>query len=520
MPNNHHEGDRVFVAMVGAVLPGDFKIKKSKLRGVKSMGMMCSPTEIGLSGESKGLLILEDKPEIGTPINDIYSEGDSVFDLEITANRGDWLSHFGVARELAAYYNLELKKPELKSELNFKSDPVKSSLLKKMVIETENCALYTVSYIKTVKVGPSPTWLAAAITAIGLRPVNNVIDVTNYVMFELGQPLHAFDAGKIAGNEIIVRQANQGESIETLDKKKRKLDESMMVIADSKKPLVIAGVMGSVDAEVDEQTVGVVLESAYFNARSIRQTTHKLGLSTDSSYRFIRDVCPESVTFAAARAIDLILEVTGGELISPSTARGSLPRGCKTIEIEPDFVRKKLGFEPSDDEIAAVFCRLSFKVDRKNTPWKVVVGTFRSDVTRPIDLVEEFIRIYGTDKIPKAPVTAFGIHRKDDRLAHFNHQAAEYLIGQHFVECYHYSLRKHDEIETLFGEEQAKGVELENTLTADHTHLRTSLIPGLLDALQHNQNHGNIVTRLFESGHVFKSIDGKTFELVSLAFVY
>lgn len=517
--SNYKVGDRVPVALPGAILPGDFKIKKSKLRGVESEGMMCSGKELGITEDSQGLLILEGRPELGKSINEVLSDRDAILDLEkITANRGDCLSHIGLARELAAYYNLELKKPTVPN-YDYSDKVLERDFFKGIEMQSSQCPLYTAWVIKSVTVKQSPEWLRKDLEALGLRSVNNIVDITNWVMMDCGQPLHAFDLQKIKGKKIIIREAKEGESITTLDGKKRMLESSMAVIADEEKPLVIAGIMGSLDAEVDPSTRDIILESAYFNPISIRHTGKNLNLSTDSGYRFARDVDPKGVLEAGQRAAQMILEIAGGELVSPGFVIGKAPREDREIEIDPNFVRERCGFEVKDESISDIFKCLGFDVNFKKLPWKVTIPSFRADLVRPIDLVEEFLRVYGTDKIPESGVRVQGFTRDDDPIAIFNHRVVDYLVGQHFDECIHYTLRSAEEIKKLYGEKWAKHCGLDNPLTADHTHIRTSLLPGLWDAININQRNVNLVNGLFETGRVVQVVNDKPCEVLSVGFV-
>jgi len=518
---NYKVGDRVPVALPGAKLPGDFTIKRSKLRGVESDGMMCSGKELGLGDDHSGLLILENRPEIGTPINNLFPEPEAVFELELTANRGDCWSHVGIARELAAKYGQPLQVPAPKSAPEAKSAPDGNHLLKALRVTSADCPYYTAAAIRGVKIGPSPAWLKRDLEAVGLRAINNVVDVTNWVMLELGQPLHAFDAKKIRGAEIVVRAANAGEKITTLDGKERVLDPSVLVIADAERPLVVAGVMGSVDAEVDATTTDIALESAYFRPSAIRQATRLLGLHTDSSQRFARDVDPAGVVLAARRAIDLILETAGGELVPRYAVHGAAPRDAHIIQITPDYVRERLGFTVSDAEIRGIFERLGFHVavDAVGAPWFVGVPSVRGEVARPIDLVEEFLRIYGTDKIPAAPVSVTSLDREDDAQGVFGVKAAEFLAAKQFAECVHYTLRDGAELPKWQSDTPTGVLALANALNADMSHLRPSLVPGLLEALRRNTDHGNGLPRLSEVGRIFRENDGKLNEVESVAFV-
>lgn len=521
--SNFKTGDRVPVALPGAKLPGGFKIKKSKIRGVVSDGMMCSPRELGLGEEHEGLLILDGKPEIGTPIHEVFPGQDCVYDLDVTPNRPDCLSHIGIARELAAYLRIDFSYPETNPGPDASS--AQEPLIDGLSVETpENCPLYHAYSIRGVKIGPSPDWLQSLIKAVGLRPINNVVDVTNFVVQELGHPLHAFDAKKIRGRRIIVRPARKGETITTLDDKKRVLDPKMTVIADAERALVIGGVMGSIDAEVNEETTDIVLESAYFNPGNIRSTSRRLALSTDSSYRFERGVDPLGAEFAALRAIGLIIETAGGELAGPPLIEGKPPFREVKIKITPDYVRQILGFPVEDREIREVLEALQLKVSvhnngREGETWSVSVPSFRGDLDRPIDLVEEFLRIYGCDKIPSSSIRMSGVSSNDDPVAIFNRQVSAYLVGQHFHECKLYSMRAEAEMRQWFSESTADSLGLDNPLTTEQTHLRASLLPGLLDVIRLNQSHRNNPRRLFECGHVFRNHDGKVWEMVSIGFV-
>lgn len=521
---NYQVGDRVPVALPGAILPGNFKIKTSKLRGEVSEGMMCSGRELGLSDDSKGLLLLGQRPGPGTPINEVFPESDVVFDVEVTPNRPDCLSHVGIARELAAYFGLDLQYPEVTHNFEVPEHPAAQEMLRSVQVESEEgCPHYTVHLISGVRVGPSPDWMQRALQAVGLRPINNVVDITNYVLLELGQPLHAFDVAKIAGRKLIVRQASNGEKITTLDDKERTLSERMMVIADESKPLVVAGAMGSVDAEVDDSTTDIALESAYFDPSSIRWTSRRLGLSTDSSYRFERGVDPFNLVFAAQRAVDLILEIAGGELIGPRQEVGSEPVMRDEIRISRSFIEKKCGFLIPDKRVEEIFNSLELQYHRQvddegEIHWTVELPGFRSDLEAPIDLVEELIRIHGTDKVPSAPVQATGIVARDNPVFRYNERASQYLVGQRFAECINYSLRSKEELETWFSQAGASELGLANPLSTDQTHLRWSLVPGLLDNIRLNQARKTGATRFFECGRIFRESGGKVCELNAVAF--
>lgn len=520
---NFKQNDRVLVALPGAVLPGDFEIKKSKLRGVASEGMMCSERELGLGDEHAGIAILSDRPEIGTPVEKIYADSDVVFDVEVTPNRPDALSHLGIAREMAAWFRRDLSYPDITVNFN---EATHGSLVGEVTSEVpELCPHYRGYSVKSVGVGESPDWMKKRLKAIGLRPINNIVDITNYVLHETGQPLHAFDASKIRGGRIVVRAARLGEKLVTLDDKQRELDPSMMVIADGERGLVVAGVMGAVDAEVDSTTENLFLEAAYFQPTSIRRTSRSLGLSTDSSYRFERGVDPKGVEYAALRCLSLILELAGGELMGPPVVSGEAPSVEKEIELSAEFIRERLGFEVSDKDIDETLSALELDVrengydDNGKALFRVGIPSFRLDLYRPIDLVEEFLRIYGCDKIPQARVRSVGLLAEDDPVPQFVQASSELLAGRGFNETLHYSLRNEAELRQWYSNMSASALKLTNPLSSDASHLRPSLIPGLLDALALNQSRHNNPRQLFETGRVFREENGRIYEMLSISFV-
>ena len=513
---NFKPGDRVPVALPGAKLPGGFKIKKSKLRGVTSEGMMCSAKELELGDDDAGLFLLSGEPEIGKPITDVFSKS-TTLELEITANRGDCLSHIGVAREVSAYYQNPVRIPQCKVQAKPVDSPNQNCLLSSLHVESSHCPYYTLWSIKGVKIEPSPDWLVQKIESIGLRPINNVVDITNFVLHETGQPLHAFDLKKISGSSIIVREAREGEKITTLDDQERELSTKMMVIADSEKPLVVAGIMGSVDAEVDNTTSDIVLESAWFHPGSVRATARSLGLHTDSSQRFSRDVDPQGVEFAAQRAVDLILEIAGGTASEEYVSIGTPPRGARTIKIEPTYVEERCGFEVNSEDLISSWQRLGFSVEG-TSPIQVTVPSYRSEVDRPIDLVEEFLRIRGTADLQGSRFLSPSLQRENEPAFDLCDRAVDNLIGQGYQEVCNYSLRSANEVGTWFPEINQEALALGNPLTADHTHIRPSLLPGLVEVLAHNQRNLNSLNRVFEIGKVFRPGPRGNAELISIAW--
>ncbi|HXB01506.1 MAG TPA: phenylalanine--tRNA ligase subunit beta [Opitutaceae bacterium] len=522
---NYKVGDRVPVALPGAVLPGDFQIKQSKIRGELSDGMMCSAKELGAAEDADGLLILDGRPALGAPINDVLPPGDVVFDVEITPNRPDCLSHLGLARELAAWLKSDLIYPPTKFDGHLPNAAPHPHLLSSVSVEAdEDCPLYTATIIAGVKIAPSPAWLQARLKSVGLRPINNVVDVGNYVMLESGQPMHAFDAKKISGRKIIVRHASDGEKLTTLDGKERTLSSRMLVIADAEKPLVIAGIMGGANAEVDETTTDLVLEVAYFKPQSIRWTSKRLALASDSSYRYERGVDPHTLVEDAHRAIDLLLETAGGSVVGPLYKVGGDVPWKREIAITPAFISRKLGFDIPADEMKAAFESLELKIAREDEPltgpqWIVSIPSWRGDLDRPIDLVEEVLRLHGTDKVPASPVIAPGLPVEDAPVVRFTRRVTEYLVGQNFNECLSYTLRSRSELQTWVSQTSAQELALANPLVEDMSHLRSTLAMGLLDTVKLNQSRGVAVSRIFEAGRVFVERDGRIFETASVAFL-
>lgn len=524
--SNYKVGDRVPVALPGALLPGGVKIKKSKLRGFVSEGMMCSACELGLGDDSRGLLILEQRPEVGVRLHDVFRESDTVFDIEVTPNRPDCLSYIGVARELAAYFGQTCSYPEIGGRVPV-AVPEADCLLKEVAVEDEAaCPLYTASSIRGVTVGPSPKWLRQALESVGLRSVNNVVDATNFVMLEWGQPFHVFDAAEVRGQALRVRRALDGETLRTLDDKRSVLSSDVLVVADAERPLVIAGIMGGVDTEVNAATRDIILEAACFDPLCIRRTGRMLSMSTESAYRFERGVDGGGVAHAARRAIDLIIEVAGGEFVGPTFTVGDASEEAQcVIEVTPGFIRERCGFGPDNARIRSILESLELSVSVESGPedqeerWRVVVPSFRRDLERPIDLVEEFLRVYGTDRIPSVAVQAQGLHRCDDPLFVYTTQAADFLCARGFYQCLSYSLRSEEEVEQGFGRSKAAPLRLSYPMAGDQSHLRSSLIPGLLDVLKHNQAHRTGGRRFFEIGRVFREREGQVHELLSTAFI-
>ncbi|MEO6569396.1 MAG: phenylalanine--tRNA ligase subunit beta [Opitutaceae bacterium] len=525
---NYQVGDRIPVALPGAILPGNFEIKQSKIRGQSSDGMMCSAKELGISEEAAGLLILEGRPELGAPINAVLPPGDTVFDIEITPNRPDCLSHLGIARELSAWFKLPLLYPQEKFRGDVGQASARTDLLRNVRVDSpKDCPLYTAHVITGIKVGPSPAWMQQRLSAVGVRPVNNVVDVGNYVMLETGQPLHAFDAKKLGGAEIIVRPASDGEKIVTLDGKERSLNNRMLVIADAHRPVVIAGIMGGENSGVSLDTTNVVLECAVFRRQSVRATSRKLGLSSDSSYRYERGVDPHAALEAAWRAVDLLLETAGGKVVGPIYRIGGDVPWEREIVVTHDYICDKLGFDIPAEDMRGAFEALELTIVReepteepaRGLAWTLSIPSWRDDLDRPIDLVEEVLRIYGTEKIPAAVVMSPGLAREDDPIVLFNRRVTDYLVGHDFHECVNYTLRPAQELASWVAQPSVAELALANPFVDDQSHLRPTLITGLLDALKLNQSRGVAASRLCETGRVFMQHNGQNFECAAVAFI-
>ena len=493
---NFKVGDKVPLILPGNTLPAKpgeqpLTIKAGKIRGVESQGMMCSPQELGLADETDGLLILRPDAKVGQPFGQ-YIGMDVVYDLEVTPNRPDLNSVIGIAREISAVTGNPLKMPNPAPQEQ--SEPAEK-FVRVRIDNTDLCPRYTARVIHGVKVGPSPAWLRERLERVGVRSISNVVDVTNYVMLEIGQPLHAFDYHLLSTPEIIVRNATEGEEFTTIDGQKRNLTSEMLVIADSKRAIALAGVMGGQNTEINERTADVLIESAYFQPQNVRRTSKKMDLRTESSYRFERGCDPNAVDWASRRAAQLILETAGGKLARGVVDIYPTPAKLKQIALRHEKVSQLLGIELSAKQITDYLKALGLDLSDNS----VQIPTYRVDLKREIDLIEEIARLHGVDKIPATPPRgAIGNHPYDavhDQIA----EARRLLTALGLNES---------QGQTLISDASAKLVSnelvsLENPLSSDMNVLRPSLLPGLLDALRHNINHKNLDVALFEIGRVF-----------------
>jgi phenylalanyl-tRNA synthetase beta chain len=490
---NFRAGDKVALALPGAVLPGGAKIKVSKLRGVESEGMLCSPMELNLSDDAAGLLILPADAPTGRPLSEIFPP-DTVIEVEVTPNRADLLSHVGIARELAAL--LDLPQPKMR-QIGAKPQSGREDSSVVRLESPEGCPFYSARVLRGVRVGPSPGWLRQRLEAVGLRSINNVVDVTNYVLLELGQPLHAFDAAKISGG-IVVRLANPGEELLALDGKVYLLGPHDLVIADQAKPVAIAGVMGGERSGVGATTTDIVLEAAYFNPDFIRRTSRRLGLISDSSFRFERGVDPEGVLPASARAIDLFLEIAGGKADESIVFAGSVPKLSAVVEMRPERCNRLLGVEIPDS--AKLLTRLGLQHAGENR-WEI--PSFRQDLVREVDLIEEVCRMAGIQRIPSRVFGSATRTSVADRVHDELMQLRRRLVGLGLFEARTLSLVDEHRLD-IFVEPRADALTLRNPLMDNHRYLRPSLVPGLINAAERNFNRGLSGVAIFEIGRVFR----------------
>lgn len=509
---NFKAGDKVPLALPGAILPGNFEIKEGKLRGVVSGGMMCSGKELGIGEDTGGLLILDPSATVGTPFNQLVKP-DVIFDLEITPNRSDLLSHLGLARELSALTGLPLK-----GQRDHATAATKLTASSIKIEAAEACPFYTARLIKGVKVGPSPDWLKARLESIGLRPINNIVDITNYVLMEMGQPLHAFDVAKLSGN-IAVRHATEGEKMLALDGNEYTLDTSDLVIADSARPVAIAGVMGGEDTGVTEGTTDVLLESAYFQPSGIRRTSRKLGLSSDSSYRFERGVDPQQVQGASELATKLILELAGGTAEESTQHAGAAPKLAGVVVFDEAKTRKLLGIpDLSDSEMHDILCK--FGLTKTSDGWQV--PSYRLDLQRSVDLAEEIARVVGLDRVPSKQSAAFASTDAADKAYDFAMQVRHALVHRGFNEAQTLRLVSNAQLTDSLGviDLSKWTVPVKNPLSEDHTTLRPSIVPGLIATAALNIRQGNNRLRFFELGRIFLKLpNGQTREDERLAIL-
>lgn len=502
-------GQTVVVATIGTTLYSgeeSFVIKKGKIRGEESFGMICSEVEIGVGTDASGIMVLPSDIPAGTLAKDYFEViSDHIIEVEITPNRVDGTSHYGVARDLYAYlkthgYETALRKPELPEVKAIEEEPVTLSLL-----APEACRRYSGIVIKDMTVGDSPKWLRNALEIIGQKSINNVVDVANYVLFELGQPLHTFDLDKITGDEIQVRLAKDGETLTTLDGNEIKLMERDLVIADAEKPMCLAGVMGGLDSGVTKDTKNMFLEIATFDPTFIRKSARRYGFNTDASFRFERGLDPEQIPDAMRRAISLILEVTGGHIAS--RVYDEYPEVLERYKVDLTIqkVQSLTGLPISEEKIIEILETLDIKVkENNNGALKLEVPRYRFDVTRDIDVIEDILRIYGYNEYPESKrlTSTISVNTPTDISIQMQQKVSEQLVGAGFNEILNNSLSK--AVYYLDENEKGKAVQVMNPLSSDLSTMRMTLIHGGLETINFNLNRQAHNLRLFEFGNCYR----------------
>ena len=513
--DNVAAGQKVIVATVGTtVYPVNgepFKIGKSKIRGEVSEGMICAEDEIGLGISHDGIMVLPADAAIGSKAKDYFKlEDDFLFEIGLTPNRADAASHLGVARDLAAYLNLPISMPDISgftSESHDHTIPV-------LVEDEDACPRYSGLTISGITVKDSPKWLKEKLLIIGVRPINNVVDVTNYVLHELGQPLHAFDADNILGGKVIVRKAKEGELFTTLDTIERKLSADDLMICNAEAPMCIAGVFGGAESGVKESTTSIFLESAWFNSVSVRKTSKRHGLKTDASFRFERGTDPEMTTIALKRAALLIKEVAGGQISSAVSDFYPVQTQPFSVELKFKNVARLIGVEIPSQQIISIIKALQIEVvAESNDGLSLKVPAFKVDVTREVDVIEEILRIYGYNniEIPTQIKASLNYGTKPDRELVLN-QVADLLASNGFNEILSNSLTK-----STYSEGSLDAVKILNPLSSDLDTMRQTLLYSGLEAIVYNQNRRVSDLKLFEVGKIYRQTNDIFFENQRLA---
>ncbi|OON94648.1 MAG: phenylalanine--tRNA ligase subunit beta [Candidatus Epulonipiscioides saccharophilum] len=508
-------GDTVPVALAGADLAGGLKIKKGKLRGVESNGMFCSVEELGLTKDQfpespeDGIYVFLNSQDmkLGEDVKPYFGLGEQVVEYEITSNRPDCFSILGIATEVAATFNTEFLFPEITVKETAEDC---RKLAKIKIHEPELCNRYAGRIIKNVKVKDSPKWLKDKLISAGLRPINNIVDITNFLLLEFGQPMHAFDYDKLVGHEINVRLAKSNEEMVTLLGDTIKLDDSMLIIADAEKPIAVAGVMGGEETKVTEETTTILFECANFNAYSVRQTSKKLGIMSDSSKKYVKGLDPENISYAIDRAAQLINITNSGDVLGGLIDIYPVPRKAITIPYDVDWINAFLGINISKEEMESIFRRVRFVVDPKNC--LVTIPTSRPDVTMNADLAEEIARMYGYDKIPvtleRATPTVGGktyFQKTEDRITQMLRNCGAYGIRTYTIE----SPKIFDKLNVAKDSALRNVIAIQNPLGEDFSILRSTTVNSMLNALSLNNNKRNDSAMLYEIGKIFIKTDNQ-----------
>ena len=502
---NIKAGDIVPLAKVGATIPGGYTIKSSVLRGEKSDGMLCSEAELETGDNSSGIWQLPENLTLGVPLETALDLSDTVLDVSITPNRADCLSMIGIAREVAAITGEKIKIPvgrikEIVEEI--------SSYTSVTIIDADLCPRYTARLLINVKVGSSPAWMKTRLESAGLRSINNVVDVTNFVMLEMGQPLHAFDFRFLEQGKIIVRKSRDDEEFTSLDGKTRKLPADTLLICDGVKPVAIGGIMGGLNSEVKDDTQIVLLESAYFNPVSIRRSARKLAMPTDASFRFERGIDPEGVIRALNRAAQLIADLSGGNIYK--NCIDEYPQkvpAVKDIPLRLSRISQLTGTAIDAKEVIKILQSIGMTVGNAGKDYYLVTPpTFRVDIKREIDLIEEVIRIYGYDRVPVTLPNVAVVEMASNPRMDLEEKIRHILIGTGYSEVVNYSFVTPESVNYLClpkNDERRRLVRIKNPLVEDQSVMRTTMVFGLLDAMKKNNNNGSLDLKIFEMGRVF-----------------
>jgi len=497
---NVAEGQIVPVAKVGAVLQGDFRIEGKTIRGVYSQGMICSERELGMGDNHDGILVLNQQDyTIGENFHTVAMGMDPVLNINVTPNRPDCLSYIGIAREISVILREAFSIPDC---LIHESQEIVDDWISLDILDSEACPRYSARVIRDVEIAPSPDWLKKRLESIGVRSINNVVDITNYVLMETGHPLHGFDYNLISGGKIIVRKAGRGEAFITLDGEKRSLTSEDLLICDGEKPVALAGVMGGVNSEITDHTRHILLESAYFAPMTIRKTAKRLGLNTEASQRFERGTDPNNTVYAIDRAAKLISDIAGGKITKGVADNYPSPIRSWEISIQKSAIAKVLGSEIPDADVIRILKGLDLTVEGDD-PLRVIIPTFRSDLKKEIDLIEEIVRHFGYDNIPVRLSSKITLDVEVDHKQRFIERLRDLLVGMGFLETMNNSMVSKDHVSLITPDIQA--VYVQNPINPDTPCLRTNILGGVLDSVRWNKNRSEGNLKLFEIGRIFKS---------------
>jgi phenylalanyl-tRNA synthetase beta chain len=493
-------GQLIPFAPIGTDLPVGFSIKKAKIRGVDSFGMICSEEELGLTDKSDGIWVLSGDFEVGHDLYESMKEDqDYMIDIFITPNRPDAMSMLGIAREVAALVGSSYHEPKIsKKEV---SDMASDKIIVQ-IADSEGCPRYAARVIQNVKIGPSPEWMADKLKTCGIRPINNIVDITNYVLLELGQPLHAFDLAHVSGSKIVVRESKKGEKFTTLDEKERDLPPHTVMICDAENPVAIGGIMGGLNSEVSEGTHDILLESAYFNPKRIGASSKRLGLMSEASQRFERGVDPNGTLLACDRAAFLMQELAQGEVLKGIVDKYPEKVIPKEVVVRPSRVNHLLGLDLKAEEIGDIFSRLGIHYDQQ----RAIIPTYRPDIEREVDLIEEVARLIGFDKIPLKEQSTIIYDTKPNKSENLHNRLKTEILQLGFYETLTNSMVSQQEIKVIG---DSGYIKLLNPISDDMNVMRRSLLPGLLKVLCYNINRSAVDMRIFEMGRVFIDTDIK-----------